>query len=177
MNGDGTTPPDPPKCQIGTGGSVAVFTTGMTSTRTPKLVSVGYEGRDVNDLVAYLEGEGVRVLVDVRLNPISRKPGLSKTRLAEVLRSAGIEYVHKRELGNPKDNRDGFRSGQKEAVDRFRCLLREEAATEALGHVSELLEDEVVALLCFEHEHATCHRGLVTEALLEKVPCLLVEGV
>lgn len=149
----------------------------MNSPRTPRLVSVGYEGRDAGELVGFLRSNQVDVLIDVRLNPISRKPGLSKTRLSEVLRASGIGYIHFRELGNPKDNRDGFRAGEKAAIDRFRSILQDETAKRALGHVSELLDREVVALLCFEHEHSTCHRGLVAEALAEKKPALSIQAV
>lgn len=130
---------------------------------TSALVSVGYEGRSVDDLVQRLKLERVQVLVDVRLTPLSRKPGLSKTKLAEALRSEGIEYVHHRALGNPKDNRDGFRSGTSESRKRFREVLGSDAATDALAHVVELLDGGVVALLCFERDHSTCHRDLVAE--------------
>ncbi|MDR1430587.1 MAG: DUF488 domain-containing protein, partial [Propionibacteriaceae bacterium] len=50
-------------------------------------------------------------LVDVRQTPISRKRGLSKTALGAALSEAGIDYIHLRELGNPRDNRDGYRQG------------------------------------------------------------------
>jgi uncharacterized protein (DUF488 family) len=138
------------------------------------LVSIGYEGRDVHELIRYLRLESVSVLVDVRLNPISRKPGLSKRGLSESLHAVGIEYVHLRELGNPKDNRDAFRSGDDAARNRFWKLLRSEDGSRALKRVSDLLEGDVVALLCFEGDHRQCHRGLVTEALIKETPRLSV---
>lgn len=63
------------------------------------------------------------------------------------------------------------------AHERFREILREDGAKRALGRVSELLDLdlEVVALLCFEHDHASCHRGLVAEALAEKVHALAID--
>lgn len=146
----------------------------MTDIAAPRLVSIGYEGRGVDELIEYLRRENVAVLVDVRLNPISRKPGLSKRQLADALARAGIKYVHMRELGNPKDNRDGFRAGDQRSLDRFREILRGDEASRALRHVTELLDNEVVALLCFEHHHAQCHRGLVVEALVEEIPLLSV---
>lgn len=134
------------------------------------LVSIGYEGRTVSDLVAQLLDQDVRVLVDVRLTPLSRKPGLSKTKLAEALAAAGIRYVHHRALGNPKDNRAGFRAGDPESRTRYREVLDTAAATTALAHVCELLDGGVVALLCFEHDHVECHRGIVVDRLLEARP-------
>ncbi|MEU6190830.1 DUF488 domain-containing protein [Nocardia sp. NPDC047038] len=134
------------------------------------LVSIGYEGKTVGDLVAQLVEQGVEVLVDVRLTPLSRKPGLSKTRLAESLAAVGIGYVHHRALGNPKSNREGFRAGEPESRARYHDLLDSAAATDALAHVCELLDGGVVALLCFEHDHSECHRDIVVDRLLEARP-------
>ncbi|BBZ67300.1 hypothetical protein MINS_27290 [Mycolicibacterium insubricum] len=135
--------------------------TAMHIAATGTLVSIGYEGKTVDDLVAQLLERSVRVLVDVRLTPLSRKPGLSKTKLAEALRAAGIDYVHHRALGNPRDNRAGFRAGEPESLMRYREVLDTTDATDALAHVCELLDGGVVALLCFEQDHAECHRNVV----------------
>lgn len=134
------------------------------------LVSVGYEGKSVDDLVTQLLEQGVRVLVDVRLTPVSRKPGLSKTKLSEALAAVGIGYVHHRALGNPKDNRAGFRAGEPESRARYRDVLETAAASDALDHVSELLDGGVVALLCFEQDHAECHRDIVVQLLMKARP-------
>jgi uncharacterized protein (DUF488 family) len=134
------------------------------------LVSIGYEGKTVGDLVAQLVEQDVQVLVDVRLTPLSRKPGLSKTKLAEALAAVGIGYVHHRALGNPKSNREAFRAGQPEARARYHDLLDSAAANDALAHVCELLDGGVVALLCFEHDAAECHRDIVVHRLLEARP-------
>lgn len=129
------------------------------------LVSIGYQGRDVQALIADLKAYCVQVLVDVRLTPISRKKGLSKTALRHALEAAGIAYVHHRELGNPRDNREEFRKGSPESRERFRSLLRSGEAEVALRHVSELLDGGTVALLCFERDHEQCHREIVADEL------------
>ncbi|WP_040525158.1 DUF488 domain-containing protein [Gordonia effusa] len=134
------------------------------------LVSVGYEGRSADDLVARLLDEGVGVLVDVRLTPLSRKPGLSKTKLSAALAAVDIKYVHHRALGNPKENRDGFRAGEPQSIERYRRLLEGPDAGKALAHVTELLDGQIVALLCFEHDHSECHRNLVVDRLLADRP-------
>ncbi len=65
----------------------------------------------------------VNVLVDVRLTPLSRKPGMSKRQLADALTAVGVEYLHLPALGNPRDNRDAFRQGDPRGRARFRALL------------------------------------------------------
>lgn len=128
-------------------------------------------------LVEQLLSVGVHVLVDVRLTPLSRKPGLSKTRLAAALGAVGIRYIHYRALGNPKDNRAGFRAREPESIARYRKLLDGDDAGAALAHVGELLEGGIVALLCFESDHSECHRDLVTRRLLEGCPSASVVHV
>ena len=58
------------------------------------VVSIGYEGRDVHEFSDLLKKHGVSLLVDVRLNPISRKTGFSKNALAKALEGVGIGYRH-----------------------------------------------------------------------------------
>jgi uncharacterized protein (DUF488 family) len=141
----------------------------------PYLVSVGYEGRSVEELVKELIANHVRFLVDVRLTPLSRKRGLSKRLLSAALAEVGIEYVHHRALGNPRDNRDGFRAGDAASVSRFRDdVLATDDAERAISEVTEMLNDGVVALLCFERDHVSCHRHLVVEQLGQRVPAVSV---
>ena len=142
----------------------------------PMLISLGYEGRTADELIVTLVRQNVSVLVDVRLTPLSRKPGLSKRRLADALQAADISYVHLPALGNPKANREPFRTGDPKSRRLFRTLLSAQPATEALAHVAELLDDGAVAILCFERDHRCCHRHLVAEALQAVRPAVeLVE--
>lgn len=137
--------------------------------RLPAVFSVGYEGRQIEGLVELLSVHGITVLVDVRLNPISRKPGFSKTRLRDALSAAGIEYRHARALGNPKDNREPFRSGDTDrGLAVFRRLLSSRHAEDELEHLTELLVHERVALLCFERAHDRCHRQAVVDVMTSR---------
>ena len=52
------------------------------------LVTIGYEGRQLDEFVAALLDRGVEIVFDVRENPASRKPGFSKRRLGEALAAA-----------------------------------------------------------------------------------------
>ncbi|WP_231988393.1 DUF488 family protein [Nakamurella panacisegetis] len=85
---------------------------------------------------------------------------------------SGIGYVHLRELGNPKDNRDHCRAGDPASRNRFLQLLETSEVEVALRHIAELMEGGVVALLCFENDHQTSHRQLVGAALVRDMPDL-----
>lgn len=141
-----------------------------TGKREGSLVSVGYEGRDADELIEDLRQLGVSVVVDVRLNAISRKRGLSKRGLREALERSGIDYVHLRALGNPRENREGFRSGSPVARRRFLRTLASTDGNAALDELANLGADRVVAVLCFEAEHDTCHRACVIEAVQQRRP-------
>lgn len=125
----------------------------------------GYEGRTAEELVAQLQASNIDVLVDVRLSPISRKPGLSKTKLSDRLASSGIRYLHLRGLGNPKDNRAGFASGDAGCRRRFADLLKTGDGLRDLSELRTLAETSRVGLLCFEADEDQCHRSIIRDAL------------
>jgi uncharacterized protein (DUF488 family) len=133
------------------------------------VIGEGYEGLDLEGLVSKLRLRDVKTVVDVRLNPISRKRGLSKTALKIRLADEGIDYEHLPSLGNPRDNRDGFAELDGPAAcgarRRFDDLLGTGAARQALDRVVELADAGTVALLCFEHDETRCHRELVLSAV------------
>lgn len=135
---------------------------------TGGIVSVGYEGREIGEFVADLVNRGVSTLVDVRLNPISRKAGFSKTRLADALAEHGIDYRHYRALGNPKENRAAFAKSPEVGSAVIRDLLDTPAARMAISDLAGCTMREVVAVLCFERDHGACHRQVVVEAVVAK---------
>jgi uncharacterized protein (DUF488 family) len=126
--------------------------------------TVGYEGRDVADLIALLRTHRVETLVDVRLTPISRKAGFSKTALSSALADAGITYLHERRLGNPKENRPAYRAGEKTAQRRYLAHLLQNGG-DAVARLSDIVTTSATALLCVEREPSICHRSAVADQL------------
>lgn len=122
----------------------------------------GYEGLTQRELVSQVVGAGVDVLVDVRLNPISRKPGLSKNALSAALQDAGVRYIHLRGLGNPKWNRQGFSVADPQARAVYRDLLRKDEGLRDLQVLRSLCASGLTAgLLCFEKSQQHCHRDVI----------------
>ena len=136
--------------------------------RAGNLLGWGYEGATPEDLVEFAQRNGATVVVDVRLNAMSRKPGFSKRRLADRLSASGIAYLHLPGLGNPRDNRPGFWSpGTNESLAAHRAfrerVLDSDEGRDALDQMLEAAEDAVVVVLCFEDDPARCHRTLILE--------------
>src|SRR5690349_9954726 len=134
---------------------------------THGIVSVGYQGLSIEELVKALQDLGVTLVADVRLNAISRKAGFSKNRLREALANAGIEYRHLRSLGNAKENRQPFWSGRVDEGRRvFREALRAPEAKAELTELGQLAAEHVVAVLCFEADAEMCHRQEVIDQVV-----------
>ena len=130
------------------------------------LYTIGYEGASLEDFVATLQAAGVQTLADIRERAQSRRKGFSKTALIEALASAGIRYVHFRELGDPKEGRDAARSGNwAKFREVFSSVMKTDEAEAALQDIGSRAVRESVCLLCYERDHRTCHRKIVSEAL------------
>jgi uncharacterized protein (DUF488 family) len=140
------------------------------------VIGIGYEGRSIDEFVQELRSVGVSRLADVRLNPISRKPGFSKTALTKALAEVGIAYDHYRNLGNPKVNRAGF-SGTAQDLEAARAIyearLQDPAATEAIEDLAAVGREQKVAVLCFEADQDRCHRDLVLSAVSQRAVSVL----
>ena len=128
--------------------------------------TIGYERLLPEALVAELEAAGVRRLIDVRFRPQSRRPGMSKTRLGQLLGDHHIAYEHRRALGTPADLRFLFHAGRvAEGADAFRTHIEATASDELDALAAELEHAPPTALLCLEADPAVCHRRVLTEQL------------
>ena len=128
--------------------------------------TIGYESSELNDFITSVSEAGIEILVDVRDRAQSRKKGFSKTALSEALNSAGIEYLHLRQLGDPKEGRDAARSGQWAKFQKiYGKVLASETAQSAIEIIIELSETKSVCLLCYERDHNTCHRKCITDEI------------
>lgn len=141
---------------------------------TPKLFTVGYEGRSLDELITELVNAGIDRLIDVRELPLSRRRGFSKTALSDALGEAGIEYVHVKALGNPKPNRERYWAGDVEGGAAVYRKHLNNGSRSALIELSDSLSDDPACLLCFERDHTECHRDVIVEALEELRPQLTI---
>jgi uncharacterized protein (DUF488 family) len=145
--------------------------------RTRTLYSIGYEGRSQADFIDLLIAHRVQVLADVRLTPISRKPGFSKKSLATALGERGIVYEHHPTLGNPKENRPLFAGVQiEEGRRRFLAHLNNGSRT-AFDSLLQRANKERIAVVCFERDDRRCHRSCITDQAIGEEPALRIEVI
>jgi uncharacterized protein (DUF488 family) len=126
------------------------------------IFTIGYEATTMDAFLAALKEAGVEQVIDVRALPLSRRPGFSKTSLAETLKEAGIGYVHLKALGTPKPGRDAAKKGDWQTMERVYAgqLELPEAQAEA-AKMRALAAEKRSALLCFERDPHHCHRTML----------------
>lgn len=136
---------------------------------TGALFTIGYEKARQADVIAALAEAGVKVLIDVRDRPLSRRPGFSKNQLAAGLEEAGIRYVGLKALGTPPEGREANRTRQ---WDRFWRIVEEKLATAeaeiALQQAAAIAAEAPSCLICYEADWRICHRSRVAEILADR---------
>jgi uncharacterized protein (DUF488 family) len=131
------------------------------------VLTIGYEGAEIDAFLATLSLAGVQHLVDVRDIPISRKRGFSKSKLADALSTIGIRYTHLKALGDPKEGREAMKRGDYRGfLNIYNQHIAAEEAQQALHFAAEIARQENVALLCYERNPKECHRTIVADQLL-----------
>ena len=135
--------------------------------KTKKLFTIGYEGLTIEYYLNTLIRNDVRILCDVRKNPLSRKFGFSKNSLSKKLPAVGIEYLHLPELGILSEYRSNLstEADYQRLFKSFRNELpkRKEILTELLNAFEN---KKRVALTCFEHDPMHCHRHVIRDYLV-----------
>lgn len=138
-----------------------------TASRTI-LYTIGYEGISLEQYLNKLIGKDVRVLVDVRNNPISMKYGFTKSQLLNACISVGIQYIHFPEVGIVSDQRQELAC--QADYDKLFARYRKETLTHTTTTQERILqllkEKERIALTCFEANICQCHRKHLAEAII-----------
>jgi len=135
-----------------------------------KLFLVGYQETDIHSFVKMLKEFSIGTLVDIRLNPWSRRKEFRKKELNEILRENGIVYIHIPSLGNPQKIRNEYKVHK----DNIKMLM------DYYIYISSLKLDVIsmfyksyskpIVLMCYEKEATSCHRlALAIKLLLEGV--------
>ena len=131
------------------------------------LFTIGYEGKSIESFINSLIQNDVRLLCDVRKNPLSRKFGFSKGKLEHIVQTVGIKYVHIPELGVDSNKRYSL-----ETMEDYKRLFRDYEEKlfikrDSLNEVYTLLQQNArIALMCFEQKPEMCHRHVIRDYIL-----------
>jgi uncharacterized protein (DUF488 family) len=131
------------------------------------LFTIGYEGLSLEEFLNKLIIHDIKVLCDVRKNPLSKKYGFSKNQLKKACEGVGIEYVHIPEVGIRSDKRRNLQTqsdyNKLFAFYRMDILPREQKKQK---EILQLLKDKKrIAITCFEANFNQCHRKHLAESI------------
>jgi uncharacterized protein (DUF488 family) len=131
------------------------------------LFTIGYEGISLEEYLNRLIKNDVKVLIDVRNNPMSMKFGFSKSQLKAYCENLGIQYVHIPEVGIRSEQRQTLNT--QADYDMLFTVYRSNNLSKTTSYQEQILsllkQNERVALTCFEANICQCHRKHLAEAI------------
>ena len=131
------------------------------------LYTIGYEGISLEEYLNRLIKNDVKVLVDVRNNPLSMKFGFSKTQLKNFCASLDIEYLHIPQVGIQSDQRKELNS--QADYDKLFDTYKKSNLKKTTSYQEQILnllqQKKRIALTCFEANICQCHRKHLAEAI------------
>ena len=135
------------------------------------LYTIGFSGKSAEQFFALLTKNGVKRVLDVRLNNTNQLAGFTKRDDLRFFlsRVAGIDYVHLPQFAPSSELLKGYRSHLVtwyEYQGRYLALLVDR---DALASLDPLILDGA-CLLCSEATPEHCHRRLLAEYLATNVP-------
>jgi len=131
------------------------------------LFTIGYEGISLEEYLNRLIRNDVKILVDVRCNPLSMKFGFNKSQLQRYCKILNIEYAHFPEVGIQSEDRKCLRT-QKDYDNLFIAYRKNNLAKTLktqLVILDLLKQRKRIALTCFEADINQCHRKHLAEAI------------
>ncbi|MBI4410579.1 MAG: DUF488 domain-containing protein [Gemmatimonadetes bacterium] len=135
----------------------------------PTIFTLGHSTRALDEVLELLRAPAIRLLVDVRRFPASRRhPHFARAALEQALEGAGIAYAHEPELGGRRSpRRDSPNTAWRTAGFRgYADHMASEGFRAALGRVVAAAARRTVAIMCAETVPWRCHRQLIADALV-----------
>jgi uncharacterized protein (DUF488 family) len=133
------------------------------------LYTVGHSTRRIDELVDLLRTPGIRLLVDVRRFPVSRRyPHFSAPALRASLAEAAIDYGHEVDLGGRREPRPDSPNTvwRASALRGYADHMATPRFAAALARLEQAAAARPTAILCAEADPARCHRQMLADALV-----------
>ncbi len=135
------------------------------------IYTIGFSQKSAKEFFELLKENGVKTLIDARLNNKSQLAGFTKGKdlpyfLKEI---ANIEYVHELLLAPTKDLLDGYKKetiSWEEYVDTYPIILKERN----LEKIIDVSTYDNACILCSEPTADQCHRRLAAEYIQAAFP-------
>jgi len=132
---------------------------------SPGFFTIGYEGKGIDQFLNALVSNNINLLVDIRRNPFSMNFVYIKDVLQKKLKDVDIDYLHIPELGIESEERKNLNT--KADYDKLFAKYRQTLPIKEvyINRIIELGMMKRIALLCFEADCNSCHRGEVAKVI------------
>ena len=122
-----------------------------------KIFTVGHSIRSVSEFLEILSLNRIKILVDIRRFPGSKRNRLyNKENLENLCLDARVSYIGMgRELG-------GFRN------EGYRAYMETEGFQEGLNKLMALSSDDITVMMCAEALFYRCHRRFISDELVRR---------
>lgn len=118
--------------------------------------TIGHSTRSWEEFVKILKAYEIKVIVDIRHFPTSKKfPWFCKEYMEKALKKEGIKYLWLKELG-------GYRKGG------YANYMKTKEFEKGIEKLLEIAEKENTAILCAELLWWRCHRRYIADVLVKK---------
>jgi uncharacterized protein (DUF488 family) len=134
-----------------------------------RIWTIGHSTRNIDDFISLLRANGIKLLVDVRSLPGSKRyPRFNKEALAESLNTNGIRYEHFPDLGGRrKPKPDSRNMAWRNASFRgYADYMETEQFHQSVERFLAVAgEAGPAAIMCAEAVWWRCHRSLISDYL------------
>lgn len=130
--------------------------------------TIGHSTRAFDEFLKLLNSFNIKILVDVRHYPGSRKfPQYNKESLQSSLPENGIEYIHLIDLGGrrkpePDSKNDAWRL---DSFKGYADYMETEQFQKSLKILKEYASEKPTAIMCAEVVWWSCHRSLISDIM------------
>ena len=130
--------------------------------------TIGHSTLTISEFLLVLSFYEIKVLVDIRRFPGSRKyPQFNQENLKVSLEEAGIQYVHLIDLGGRrKVKKDSKNNGwRNESFKGYADYMETEDFENAANELEKIALNQTTAYMCAEGLWWRCHRSMVSDYL------------
>lgn len=145
------------------------MSTNLSDSRS--IYTIGHSNRDLKEFLAMLDSFGIKVLVDIRRLPGSRKyPQYDQENLKKSLEEAGIQYLYFADLGGRrKVSKDSKNTSWNNLSFRgYADYMETEEFRNAVQKLEEIALLQPTTYMCSEAVWWRCHRSMVSDFLKAK---------
>jgi uncharacterized protein (DUF488 family) len=133
-----------------------------------RVFTLGYQGRNLRQVLEIIQRHRVEQVLDVRDNASSKKPGFAAAELKEAFAQIRVSYFHLPALGCSSGSRHALWRGESREsfLDDYRRRLAERP--QAFADLVHRIRSANTLLLCLERDPVRCHRAVLVERLHEE---------